>query len=296
MLNSKKLAVITALLLIVAVLLVGCKAGKETAQPVTDNQNDDKLIVFVSILPQADFVRQLGGERVEVSVMMPPGTNEHNYEPDTGQLKALSQSDLYVKVGHLPFEDAWMERFISTNRDMLVVDSSQSIEMIEHNPHIWLSPRLVKIQAETISAALVQLDPENQDYYLQQKQVFLKELDKLDQEITATLSGVKDKSFLVYHPAWGYFARDYGLQEVAIEEHGKEPGAREMSRIIDYAKKNQIKTIFDSAQHSTHSADAIAAELGARVVLLDPLPADYMDNMRKVAKTMAEELGRELKK
>ena len=293
MLNSKTLAVITTLLLIMAVLLVGCNAGKETAQPVTDNKKNDKLIVFVSILPQADFVRQLGGDRVEVSVMMPPGANEHNYEPDTGQLKALSQADLYVKVGHLPFEEAWMERFISTNRDMLVVDSSQSIEMIEHNPHIWLSPRLVKIQANTISAALVQLDPENQDYYLQQKQIFLKELDKLDQEITTTLSGVKGKSFLVYHPAWGYFARDYGLQEVAIEEHGKEPGAREMSRIIDYAKKNQIKTIFDSSQHSTHSADAIAAELGARVVLLDPLPANYMDNMRKVAKTMAEELGRE---
>ena len=293
MLNSKKLAVITALLLMMVVLLVGCNAGKQTSQPVTDNKSKQKLIVFVSILPQADFVRQLGGDRVEVSVMMPPGANEHNYEPDTGQLKALSQADLYVKVGHLPFEDAWMERFVSTNRDMLVVDSSQSIEMIEHNPHIWLSPRLVKIQAETISAALVQLDPENKDYYLQQKQVFLKELDKLDQEITATLSGVKDKSFLVYHPAWGYFARDYGLQEVAIEEHGKEPGAREMSRIIDYAKKNQIKTIFDSSQHSTHSADAIAAELGARVVLLDPLAADYMDNIRKVAKTMAEELGRE---
>ncbi len=293
MLNSKKLAVITALLLMMVVLLVGCNAGKQTSQPVTDNKSKQKLIVFVSILPQADFVRQLGGDRVEVSVMMPPGANEHNYEPDTGQLKALSQANLYVKVGHLPFEDAWMERFVSTNRDMLVVDSSQSIEMIEHNPHIWLSPRLVKAQAETISAALVQLDPENQDYYLQQKQVFLKELDKLDQEITATLSGVKGKSFLVYHPAWGYFARDYGLQEVAIEEHGKEPGAREMSRIIDYAKKNQIKTIFDSSQHSTHSADAIAAELGARVVLLDPLAADYMDNIRKVAKTMAEELGRE---
>jgi len=137
------------------------------------------------------------------------------------------------------------------------------------------------------------LDSENQDYYLQRKQVFLKELDKLDREITATLSGVKDKSFLVYHPAWGYFARDYGLQEVAIEEHGKEPGAREMSRVINYAKKNQIKTVFDSSQHSTHSADAIAAELGARVVLLDPLPADYMDNMRKVAETMATELSRE---
>ncbi len=292
MLNSKKSAVITALLLIMVILLIGCNTGKETSQPVTDNKSKQKLIVFVSILPQADFVRQLGGDRVEVSVMMPPGANEHNYEPDTGQLKALSRADLYIKVGHLPFEDAWMERFISTNRDMLVVDSSQSIEMIEHNPHIWLSPRLVKIQAETISAALVQLEPGNRDYYLQQKQIFLQGLDKLDQEITATLSGVKGKSFLVYHPAWGYFARDYGLQEVAIEEHGKEPGAREMSRIIDYAKKNQIKTIFDSSQHSTHSADAIAAELGARVVLLDPLPANYMDNMRKVAKTMAEELGR----
>ncbi|HHV17040.1 MAG TPA: zinc ABC transporter solute-binding protein [Gelria sp.] len=292
MLGFKKPVVITALLFILVVALAGCQAHTETTQPVTD-KNEHKLTVFVSILPQADFVRQLGGEQVEVNVMMLPGANEHNYEPDTGQLKALSRADLYIKVGHLPFEDAWMERFISTNRDMLVVDSSQSIEIIEHNPHIWLSPRLVKVQAETISAALVQLDPQNQEYYLQRKQVFLKELDKLDREIAATLSGVKGKSFLVYHPAWGYFARDYGLQEVAIEEHGKEPGAREMSRIIDYAKKNQVKTIFASSQHSTHSAEAIAADLGARVVLLDPLPVDYMDNMRKVAKTMAAELGGE---
>lgn len=293
MLRFKKKVVTIVLLLIMIFLPTGCNANKETAQPVADNKNDDKLIVFVSILPQADFVRQLGGERVEVNVMMPPGANEHNYEPDTGQLKALSKADLYVKVGHLPFEDAWMERFISINPDMLVVDSSQSIEIIDHNPHIWLSPQLVKIQAGTISAALVQLDPENRDYYEQRKQIFLNELDKLDQEIAATLSKVKGKSFLVYHPAWGYFARDYGLQEIAIEEHGKEPGAREMSQIIDYAKKNRIKTIFVSPQHSTHSAEAIAADLGARVVLLDPLPADYMENMRKVAEIMARELGEE---
>ena len=285
----KKEFVIIALVLALGVL-AGCQ-GSETVKPASQEGTGDKLKVFVSILPQADFVEHLGGDRVEVNVMMPPGANEHNYEPDSGQLKALSEADLYIKVGNLPFENTWMERLIAANKDMLVVDSSKSIELIDDNPHIWLSPRLVKLQAESISAALVKLDPKNEEYYLQQKELFLEELDSLDREMVKLLKGVQGESFLVYHPAWGYFARDYGLQEIAIEEHGKEPGAREMSRVIEYARNNHIKTVFASSQHSSHSAEAVAAELGARVVLLDPLPENYIDNMRKVARTMARELG-----
>jgi len=287
----KRAGIFIGLVCMLALLLAGCRADKETSRQNSSGGQTDKLIVFVSVLPQADFVKQLGGDKVEVNVMMPPGANEHNYEPDSGQLKALSKADLYVKVGRLPFEDAWMERLTAANKDMLVVDSSNSIELVDDNPHIWLSPRLVKLQAKGITAAMVKLDPQNRDYYQQRNESFLKQLDSLDQEMAKLLQNVRGKSFLVYHPAWGYFARDYGLKEIGIEEHGKEPGAGEMSRIIDYAKQNHIKTVFASTQHSTRSAEAVAAELGGKVVVLDPLPADYVDNMRQVATIMARELA-----
>jgi zinc transport system substrate-binding protein len=289
MIKVKRIGAVICLVgMLVAAL--GCQDGKATTQS-TSSDKADKLIAFVSVLPQADFVRQLGGEKVEVNVMMPPGANEHSYEPDSGQLKALSQADFYVKVGSLPFEDAWMERFMAANKDMLVVGSSQSIELIDDNPHIWLSPRLVKLQAQGITEAMIKLDPENRDYYQERNQAFLQQLDSLDKEITEILSSVKGKSFLVYHPAWGYFARDYGLKEVGIEEHGKEPGAGEMARIIEYAKQHNIKTVFASTQHSTRSAEAVASELGGKVVVIDPLPASYFDNMRQVAGIMARELA-----
>lgn len=289
--SIKRTVTIAGLVCMLALVLAGCQADKETAQQTSPDGKTDKLMVFVSVLPQADFVKQLGGDKVQVNVMMPPGANEHSYEPDSGQLKALSRADLYIKVGALPFEDAWMERLIAANKDMLVVDSSRDIELIDDNPHIWLSPRLAKLQAKGITAAMVQLDPQNQDYYEQRNELFLKQLDSLDQEIVKLLQGVKGKSFLVYHPAWGYFARDYGLKEVGIEEHGKEPGAGEMSRIINYAEQNHIKTVFASTQHSTRSAEAVAAELSGKVVVLDPLPANYIDNMRQVAAIMARELA-----
>lgn len=289
--SMKRAGIFIGLVCMLALLLAGCRADKETSRQNSSGGQTDKLIVFVSVLPQADFVKQLGGDKVEVNVMMPPGANEHNYEPDSGQLKALSKADLYVKVGRLPFEDAWMERLTAANKDMLVVDSSNSIELVDDNPHIWLSPRLVKLQAKGITAAMVKLDPQNRDYYQQRNESFLKQLDSLDQEMAKLLQNVRGKSFLVYHPAWGYFARDYGLKELGIEEHGKEPGAGEMSRIIDYAKQNHIKTVFASTQHSTRSAEAVAAELGGKVVVLDPLPADYVDNMRQVATIMARELA-----
>lgn len=285
-----KRALVVITIMIIMGILAGCQNTKDGSAQANADNKQEKLSVFVSVLPQSDFVKQLGGDRVKVSVMMPPGANEHTFEPDSGQLKALSQADMYVKVGNLPFEKAWMERLMAANQDMLVVDSSQSIELIDDNPHIWLSPRLVKIQAETISAALIKLDPQGKDYYMEKKELFLQQLDDLDKEITAQLQGAKGKSFLVYHPAWGYFARDYGLKEVGIEEHGKEPGAGEMARIIEFAHNNNIKTVFASVQHSTRSAEAVAAELGAKVVILDPLPANYFENMREVARIMAEEL------
>ncbi len=269
------------LIMIVGLGIVGC-SHNSTPTSHSDNNDSPQLIVAVSILPQADLVRMIGGEQVEVIVMIPPGSSPDSFEPSTKDLRSLSKADLYIKVGHLPFEDAWMDRMLAANKDLTVVDTSKGIEIIEHDPHIWLSPRLAQKQAQTIAAALSEVDAAHKEYYQANLNTTIETLEKMDLSISAMLENVQGRSFLVYHPAWGYLARDYGLTEMAIEDHGKEPAPAEMAQIIANAKEQGIKTVFASPQHSTRSAEAIAAELGAQVVTIDPLPGKYEDILHSV--------------
>ncbi|HZK44391.1 MAG TPA: zinc ABC transporter substrate-binding protein [Syntrophomonadaceae bacterium] len=287
----KKQLLIVMLLLVGSFIIIGCNnSSTATSKTDGDDSKKEKINVIVSILPQADFVQMIGGELVDVIVMLPPGASPDSYEPLPGDLKNVSKADLYIKIGHLPFEEAWMDRILAANEKLLVVDSSEGIEIIDHDPHTWLSPRLVKKQVETICQAFIQVDKNNQDYYLANLEKTKANLDSMDKKIQAKLSDLESNTFLVYHPAWGYFARDYGLKEMAIEEHGKEPGPAEMAHIIATAKKNGIKTVFASPQHSIRSAEAIAAELGARVVTIDPLPSNY-DDILNSAGLISKALG-----
>lgn len=285
---KSRVLILVGMVLLAGVLVAGCSRASQ------ENATNSKAVpaapvnVFVSILPQADFVQKIGGEKVRVAVMIPPGANPASYEPSPAQLKDLAHADLYLQVGNLPFEEAWMERIKSTNSNMLVVDTSQSITIVDDNPHTWLSPRLVKIQAQNIYEALVEVDPQNRSQYQEGYRSFVQQLDGLDEEIASTLAGVKGKTFIVFHPAWGYLASDYGLKELAIEHEGKEPGARELSAIVAQAHAAGIKNIFASPQHSTHSADALARELGGKVMLIDPLPRDYIKTMQENAQVLAQ--------
>lgn len=268
---------IASLLAVLGLLvgLVGC--GTSETDKVADDINDNKLNIVVSILPQADLVKMVGGENVEVTVMIPPGANPDNFEPSTGDLKMVSKADLFIQVGHLPFEKAWQDRILSANPDLIVVNSSEGIEVEDEDPHIWLSPKLARIQVDNICQALVKADVENKDFYITNLEKALEKLSAIDRQIEEILADHKGKTFLVYHPAWGYFAQNYGLIEMAIEDHGKEPSPGEMAEIIKTAQKKGITTIFTSPQHSTRSAEAIARELNAKVVTIDPLPARYED-------------------
>lgn len=277
---------ITMLLLLGLMMLTtsGCNSTREV------NSNADQIKVAVTILPQAELVNKIGGEQVAVSVLVPPGVDPHTYELSPGQLKELSETALYIRIGHIDFEKNWMNRIAGTNKDMVIIDSSQSIEIINGDPHIWLSPRLAKIQAENIARALQEADPEHQQYYADRLQNLQKELDQLDSDIGEKLSPLKGSKFLVFHPSWGYFARDYGLEEIAIERDGKEPTAKELAELLSWAKTEGIKVIFASPQHSTREAEAVARELGGEVVIIDPLAGDYFANLKKVADTMATAL------
>ena len=275
-------------ILLGAILVAVSLIGAYLLIPQTERV-DNKIGVVVTILPQAEFVERIGGDKVKVTVMVPPGASPHTYEPTPSQLKEVSNAKMYAKVGSgIEFELAWMDKILSVNKKMLVVDCSKGIELIDNDPHIWLSPKNAKIMVENIYQGLVQVDPANQEYYARNKEKYLQELDKLDNEIARALSGRENRKIMVYHPAWTYFAREYGLEQIPIEKEGKEPTPQGIASLIRQARENNITVIFASPQFSTKTADVIAKEIDGRVVLISPLEKNYLENMRKVAKAFKE--------
>jgi len=251
------------------------------------------IIIVVTIPPQAEFVKRVGGEKVAVITMVPQWANPHTYEPTPAQLMNVSKAKMYVKMGSgIEFEIAWMDKIKSINENMLIVDCSNGIELLKESgkadPHIWLSPKNAKIIVENICEGLVQIDPANSTYYEQNKEAYLRELDALDKEISQILSKTSAHKFIVYHPAWSYFARDYGLEQISVEEGGKEPTPERIASIIEEAKRNNITKIFASPQFKD-KAEVIAKEIGGKVVEINPLAENYIENMRKFAEELAEE-------
>jgi len=267
------------------IIFIAANSGNKIANN-TGNKNGEVNVV-VSILPQIEFVKSVGKDKVSVSAMIPPGFSPTTYEPSVEQLKKLSVADLYIRIGHIPFEKAQMKKLASLNPKMKVIDSSEGIEIYKGDPHIWLSPRLAKIQVENICQALVEIDPVNKDFYEKNKNDYLIKLDNLDLKLRDAFSEMKGKKILVFHPAFGYLARDYGFEQIAIEIEGKEPSAENLARIIDTAKKENIKTVFVQKQFSQKSAKAIAQQIGGIVVPLDPLAKNYVENLRRIGENIS---------
>ena len=251
----------------------------------------EKIKVIVTILPQASFVEKVGGERVQVTVMVPPGASPHTYEPTSNQLKMLSKARVYFKLGSgIGFELSWLPKIISLNKNMVVVDCSEGISLIKNgkrvNPHVWLSLKNSEIMVENIFKFLARIDPQYKEYYKKNRDIYLKALKALDAEIVSNFKDLKRREFIVYHPAWTYFARDYDLVQIPIQKEGKQPTPSWVAEVIKQAKIHKIKIIFASSQFSTKSAEAIAKQIGGKVVLIDPLAKDYLKNMQKTAKAL----------
>lgn len=270
----------------------------------------EPLRVFVSVLPMQTFVERVGGEHVRVTTMVKPGQSPATYEPTPRQIVELARAALYVRVG-VPFEAAWIARIRAANPRMRILDARDGLDLrvmgldehdesegrvgaedhhhdpSEMDPHIWTSPPLVKRMARSIEAALVDLDPANAADYARNLVAFESEIDALDGHIRALLSDLPERRFMVFHPAWGYFADTYGLVQVAIEREGKEPGPRALASLIDQARREGVKVIFVQSQFPSKSAEQVARAIGGRVVAMDPLAADYTANLTRVAEAIA---------
>lgn len=258
--------------------------------------------VLVTIAPHKYFVEKIGGDTVDVNVVVPSGASSHTFEPTPKQALAAGRSDIWFRIGE-PFEKTLLNALQSQKRSIEVVDMRDGVEMICHRQekghhagcchgdlgdlHTWLSPRLVKQQAAVIAETLSSHYPAHKDLYTANLKAFQEELDALDQEITETLKPLKSRILMVSHPAYAYFARDYNLKQLPVEFEGRDPSPRQLTWLLDQAKKNEIQVIYTQPQHSDKGARLIAKELGAFIIVLDPYAENYPQNMREIARSFA---------
>ncbi|MDY9925189.1 metal ABC transporter solute-binding protein, Zn/Mn family [Methanosarcina sp.] len=318
-----KLKIITILVLLIvglSIFVSGCtdsgdsRDNENTGQETEMSGADESITVAVSVVPQAEFVEKVGGDKVKTVVIIPPGADPHTYELSPKEVQEISKASMLVTVGvGMPFEEVWVNKFETMNSGTLIVNCSKGLELKEleehdyeeeegeHDEesgeeheeldtHIWTSPANAKIMVEDIYEGLVELDPENEAYYTQNRDAYLEELDALDTRIREKLEGKEEKNFMVYHPSWGYFAADYELNMISVEIEGKEPSAQDLAKLVDLAKEKNVKVIFVQSQFSTRSAEVLAQEIDGEVVAVDPLAKNYVENMDNVSDIFARNL------
>jgi len=279
---------IAALFMVVFTLLAcsGCLgSGEEKSQ--------QGITVVVTIPSQAEMVREIGGGRVNVVVLVPPGSDPHTYEPSPGLVQKAAGADLFFKLGNglLPVEDTLAIRLREMNPGLIVVDTSRGVEYLgpegKRDPHVWLSLKNAVIMAENTRDALILAEPLSSDIYRENSGRYIARIDALDQRITAKFSVTKPALILTTHQAWDYFARDYNLTLVSIEHNGKEPTAHELQDLIDLARSRGVKVVFAEKQENPKAAQVVAEEIGATVMTIDPLSPDYLASMEQVAMAFA---------
>ena len=274
----------------------------------------EPLRVFASVIPIQTFAAKIGGEHVDARAMVRPGFNPHTYDPTPQQISALAGAALYVRTG-VPFEKAWMQRIRSANPSMSVLDVREGLTLRdmeahdhgehehghhaahddghgEQDPHVWTSPALARQMIGSIRDTLIALAPEHAADFSRNHDAFAAELVALDRELTTLLDPLPNRRFLVFHPAWGYFADAYELVQVPIESEGKEPGARALAALIDQAKQDRIRVVFVQPQFDKRQAQQVARAIGGRVIAVDPLAADYVGNLSRVGREFAQALQR----
>ena len=283
-----------AVILLAILFCAGCTSPEEGSPPTTppspegfDGEHTGSITIAVTIPPLRQFVEAVGGERVSVMVMIPPGASPHTYEPTPAQLRALSETDVYVMVGSgIEFETIWMDRVMAINPTMALIDTSEGIALISTgddegtipgtDPHIWTSPVNAARMVTTIEEELSRLYPAFSDDFSQGAESYIAHLDARDTELRTATTGRDVRPVMVYHPAWTYVTREYSIPLIVIEEDGKEPSPAHIKEMIDTAKKEGITTIIVSPEHSTRSAEVIARETGSEIIYISSLEEDYL--------------------
>lgn len=262
--------------------VLGCSRPPETSS---------LPLVLVTIQPLAYFVRGVAGERVRVETLLPPGANPHSYEPGISQLRSLDEATLLVTVGHagLTFEQAILDR-LPQSGSLTVLDGFANADS-GSDPHLWLSPPHTRVLVRALAQALGEILPDESESFAHRADSLEAKIDVLDNELRLIL-GKQDQSFYVFHDSWGTFAHTYGLRQIAIEQEGHEPGPEQIASVIHAARNDSVRTIFAEPHSSRQSAELVASEIGAEVVLLDPMASDWSDNLIKVATAIVEASAR----
>jgi zinc transport system substrate-binding protein len=267
---------------------------------------DDRPVISVSILPQKFMVERIAGDNYRVNVLVPPGASPETYEPTPGQMMDVANSVVYFRIGYIDFERTLLNSIMSQNRRLLAINTADGMELIasdivdhgDHvhlygvDPHIWLSVPGAKSQARIIAETLARIDPENRGLYLDNFSSFADELDELHEYFRELFREPKRRSFLVFHPALGYFARDYGLHQIGVEQDGKSPTAANMRSIVNQARQEGLTDIFIQMEFERENARAVARELGGSVIEINPLSENWPDAIKDLAEKLHEVLNR----
>lgn len=285
-----------------------------------DNKLEEKY--FVSILPQKYFVERIVGDMFQLEVLVKPGDSPATYELTTKQLIDLSNSKALFTIG-VAFEENLIPKLqkqypqlnvVATDKRVKKHRPSSFIQLFEEDnnhssyhqhhqsdnkhshegldPHIWLSPDLVKIQINDIADYFIQAYPEKASYFIQNRDDFSKDLDEVSLTIDEIFTASKSREFLCFHPAWGYFADQFQLKQIPIEIEGKEPTPKEQQKILEFARAREIKAIFVQTQFDQRIASSIAQQIGGSVISIDPLAEDYLNNIKHIASKLAESMGK----
>ena len=285
-------------------LLTGCKSGTAA---------DDKPVLTVSILPLSYFAEQLAGDHFRINVLVPPGVSHHNYDPTPRQLRELEKSKVLFVIGQLGFEKGWIPKMKSNYRDLDIVDLSTGISLIADNegegghageqvqpaesgghshegidPHYWMSVMEARKMAATMAGGLIRADPACRQLVESNLVKLTARLDSLGMVMTLQFKDLKHRSFLIFHPALAYFARDYNLEQHSMELGGKEPTAAHFKKLVDLAAAEKINTIFIQKEYDQENAQTLARETGATIVVIDPMSPDWFREMENLAAKITE--------
>lgn len=289
--NDKQMKYTTILL---AILLAACTGQSKKSE-------DEKPIITVTIEPQRYITEAIAGDKFSVVSMVPKGSSPETYDPVPQQLVSLGESEAYLRIGYIGFEQSWMDRLLNNLPHMQVFDTSKGIDLIfdtthkheghEHpegvEPHIWSSTTNATIIAGNTYKALCKLDKKNENYYLARYDSLCRHIQKTDSLIRQELSQPDaSRAFMIYHPALSYFARDYGLHQISIEEGGKEPSPAHLKALIDTCKAENVQVIFVQPEFDRRNAEIIAQQTGTKVVLINPLSYNWEEEMLNIAKAL----------
>ena len=279
-------------LIILCVILAGCKGTpqKQADSGKASRTEKPAVTVTVTISPYKYFVDQIAKGKVDVNVMVSNGNNPETYEPYAQQMMELSKSALYLKVGSIGFEQTWMKKLQDNAPDMKVIDTSVGIKPAKTpggniDPHVWMSCSNARIIASNILKALCQLEPKNKAFFEKNYQSLLSIIDKRDSTIKENFKKDPDlvRKFVIYHPILTYFARDYQLEQLAIEEEGREPSAAQLKSLIERARKEKIKFCLIQAEFANRNTTTFINESHTKPMNINPLQDDWNRAMQEAA-------------